>query len=873
MSHFCFSKLTFSTCFVLSLLALSGCSDQAKKQQEEAERHAKSADAYTDQGQYRAAISEYNLALKQAPSAEYATALGELYLELNQPQTTLNLLMPLSEQFSTITNATIVKAYLQKKKFSSALELLETLPSNTPEQNKNKQFMISQALLGKKQTTKGLEAIDNYEENFGVDANSLLLRLNAAFQLNDNTTAQNLQNALKQDFSHNAKVNNTLGEIALRSNNLDQAETYFTAALSQLPKTDVMTSEKLLVLTRLSDTLTQKGRFTEAMIYSQLIAEARPDFEGSKKELSQAINQIRHGNYLDAQKILNDLASRYPNTDRIQSLLGLVKLQLGDINAANLLLEKSVDPETASPALLRAAAQAQLQLSKPQNAVNLLEEALKQDPDNPQLLALYGLSASRVPELEQQSELALQKAVSHQPDNQRLRLALAQIYFRQGKSALGLSQLKIAANKSGSDPAIASAYTKALLVHKQQETARSYTQKLQNQYPELAHPWQLGAGIAQQRGDISQAEKMLLKAETIAPNNTATLISQAFLLQSQAQYQKAQDKYQQILQHNPTQAAALTGLLATSIKLKNQAEITQQLTELSSKGNQNALASLAKLDLLSKDYDAANQKSQQLANLPKKLTTFSRQTGTEIERRLAQISANGKNLDDAINHLYQALAFSPGSNQLLAEIAELQYAHNKPDDAKNTLEQLRTRQGGASRAVVVEATAISVSSPEQALKILRESAQKTKNLEVTVLLYKLEKQHDPASSFNTLEQWQSDFPADIRPLLEQANSSMQNHKNSDAAHWYEKVLAIQPTNLLALNNLSWLYGEDNQLEKAIRLGEKAILLAPNNANILDTLGWNYHKAGDSRATPTLEKALAASPNNAEIIKHLEATKR
>jgi len=852
------------------LLMLNACTDEAKEQQDKAAINARSGQSYYQQGQYRAAINEYRVALKKSASIEYATALAEVFLDLNQSQAALNILLPLQEKFPEATRLGIAKAYIQKGKFSSALTLLQgtTAPANDALAQKQ-QFMLAQVFLGQKKASQALKQINHFEQQYGESDESALIRFNIALQQNNESDHRQLLSLLSTKYTESAKVNSALGQIALNSNDLDRAEDYFTAALEQLPKTDIMTSEKLLVLTRLSDALTRKGRFTEAMIYKQLIAEAQPDFENSQQEFTEAIEFISQGNYSSAEKVLLSLAERYPTSDRINALLGLVQLQQGDISKANLLLEKSVDPETASPAVLRAAAQANLQLSKPQQAVDLLQEALKQDPENPELLALYGFSASRISGLEKESEMALQKAVAMQPQNYRLRLALSQVYFRQGKSELGFSQLKIAADNAGSDSAIAGAYVKSLLKTKQDQIAIKYIDNLKKQYPNLVHPWQIGAGMAQQFNKPLEVQKNLDAAFKLDPNNKTTLLIQARFAQKQKQYQLAQEKYQRILELDPTHVLSLTGILATANRLGNQNEIHRQLNQLSDNGNINALAALAQLDLLNGKLQSADSKSLRFSTSTQNLTPYSRQIGSQIQRRMAQQAAKGKDFDSAIKHMQQALFFSPGTPQLLAEIAELHYANDDIESAKEALVQLRRHQNGSTMAAIIEASFISKTQPKKAIAILRQSQNKRGSTRTIAQLYSLEKIHDPRNSLNTLKEWNTKYPKDIRPLLELALYAQHQGQGDQAVSLYQKALALQPNHVPALNNLSWLYGEQNKLGLAIKMGEKAVKLAPNNPNALDTLGWNYHKAGDNKAVTTLQKALSFAPDDKIIQQHLK----
>ena len=62
------------------------------------------------------------------------------------------------------------------------------------------------------------------------------------------------------------------------------------------------------------------------------------------------------------------------------------------------------------------------------------------------------------------------------------------------------------------------------------------------------------------------------------------------------------------------------------------------------------------------------------------------------------------------------------------------------------------------------------------------------------------------------------------------------------------------------------------LELEVSLLERRITsgaLGPDDASIADSLGWAYHRRGETvRALPLLERAAAGEPANAEIAEHL-----
>jgi tetratricopeptide (TPR) repeat protein len=87
---------------------------------------------------------------------------------------------------------------------------------------------------------------------------------------------------------------------------------------------------------------------------------------------------------------------------------------------------------------------------------------------------------------------------------------------------------------------------------------------------------------------------------------------------------------------------------------------------------------------------------------------------------------------------------------------------------------------------------------------------------------------------------------------------------------YEKLLAINPNFVLALNNLAYLYTEHlNNLDKAYELARKARQLVGQDASVGDTLGWVLYKRGDyQQALPILQESAEKAPDNPEIQFHL-----
>jgi len=74
---------------------------------------------------------------------------------------------------------------------------------------------------------------------------------------------------------------------------------------------------------------------------------------------------------------------------------------------------------------------------------------------------------------------------------------------------------------------------------------------------------------------------------------------------------------------------------------------------------------------------------------------------------------------------------------------------------------------------------------------------------------------------------------------------------------------------MALNNLAYLYIEQDQLDEALTNAERARDLSPYNGAILDTVGWIYHLKGrNPEALEALQLAAALLPFEPTVQFHL-----
>ena len=94
-----------------------------------------------------------------------------------------------------------------------------------------------------------------------------------------------------------------------------------------------------------------------------------------------------------------------------------------------------------------------------------------------------------------------------------------------------------------------------------------------------------------------------------------------------------------------------------------------------------------------------------------------------------------------------------------------------------------------------------------------------------------------------------------------------------AVEMFETCIRLDPDHADALNYLAYLWaGRAIRLDEALRHIQAALVIDPENAAYLDTLGWVFHQLGRyAEALDFLQQADRLQPNDPEIREHLEKT--
>jgi putative PEP-CTERM system TPR-repeat lipoprotein len=215
------------------------------------------------------------------------------------------------------------------------------------------------------------------------------------------------------------------------------------------------------------------------------------------------------------------------------------------------------------------------------------------------------------------------------------------------------------------------------------------------------------------------------------------------------------------------------------------------------------------------------------------------------------------------------MALRPDQVGLQGDIAAVHLAAGNPDEALKQARSLQAARPKEPLGFALEGELYAHQKKySEAANAYAEALKRQATAPIALrLLVLLEAAGRTADGAKVASSWLRDHPKEVSVRLHLAGADLRKKDLSAASKAYREVLAIDPNNLLALNNLAWILGEMKD-PGALGLAEKAYALEPRNAAIADTLGWLLVERGDAkRGVEILAKAAAAAPDALEIRMH------
>jgi tetratricopeptide (TPR) repeat protein len=194
---------------------------------------------------------------------------------------------------------------------------------------------------------------------------------------------------------------------------------------------------------------------------------------------------------------------------------------------------------------------------------------------------------------------------------------------------------------------------------------------------------------------------------------------------------------------------------------------------------------------------------------------------------------------DALGQVSDLLPFAAGDPRVLVLAADVNRAAGRPAEAVRFARQAVSANMGLWIASAVLAQAlIDLGQRAEAIRVLTDAVGR----------------HDDVAPLHV-----------ALGILRQSDGRL-----DDARREYERAIQLDPNHPIAANNLAWLYAElGTRMSDAAHLARVAAEALPASAEVQDTLGWVYLKAGRPMlAVMPFETAITAAPNEPTYRYHL-----
>ncbi|MCS6785800.1 MAG: PEP-CTERM system TPR-repeat protein PrsT, partial [Thiobacillaceae bacterium] len=747
-------------------------------------------------------------------------------------------------------------------------------------------WLLAKAMLGQQQPKRVLDELTVPEgASAGVAAPLHALRARAQLALGDVTAAeQSLAQATRLDPAHpQVRVSEAL--LALRREDRPRALALLDQALAadaRDPDTWVMKG----------DLLRQEGRLDEALVAYRRAVQADADhiparlavvlvhlqkneLEPAQAELAQldkrapdnviaryfsALLDFRRRQIDSARTKLQQVLKSAPDFLPARLLAGAVELGLGNRQAAIAHLDKVLErlPEHAYARKLKAAALVGSgQVEEAQRLVAGLP------PDDLLTTSLQGEIALRKGDLAA-ARKHLEQAVALAPDNPQLLTQLAQLRQASGDAAGAAQALERAAALDASGRAEA-LLVQTHLANGRIEEARKAAQALIAEKPKDPLGYLLRAWTELAAKDEKGARLSLGEALKADPGYLPAAATLARLDLQAKDVKAARARFEAVLKHNPQASRARVALAALALQQRDEktylAELTQARKDtpkdplpyellaaywldkrapakamvearagLDATGRPQFHDLIGAAQLMQDDRNGALASYQQWAKAAPQ--------DARAHARLAAVHRLRGEHQEALKALDQALALRPEALDLQAARAVVLASVGRADEGLKLARALQQKQPQSPLGYTAEADIHAQSKrPAAAAEAYAKAAQLTGSGQLASLVYRARMQANQTREANDyLRQWLSERPNDALARHTLAEGLLKAGGLAEAAQHYEQLYQANPRDLVAANNLAWIYGEMKD-PRAVKQAEAAYALAPEHPSTLDTLGW------------------------------------
>ena len=609
-------------------------------------------------------------------------------------------------------------------------------------------------------------------------------------------------------------------------------------------------------------------------VYLQtMLAYAKKDFKAAQEH---------------SQKLLNLMPESY----RALELAGMTELQLGANVQAEALLTKALQLNAGLSMARRGLVTTYVRLGRLDKAMALLPADLERNDRDPGMLALAGQVYMLHGDVDRaQRYFARASRLDPKDPVKRTTLALSHLAAGQGDAALNELQ-SIAASDDGvvADMALAN----ALLQQGKVDQALKAIAALEKKRPSDMVPVFLRGRALLQKRDAAGARKAMEQVLAINPDYFPAVGALALLDNSEKRPDDARTRVEAAIKRQPGNVQAYQVLLelraANGADQAEQASILrravdgapnnplprQLLAEFFLRGGEpkEALAVAQKavvalpdnvqlLDVLGRAQAANGEHGQAQASF-NRMQALQPQSAVPY-LRMASASLIAGDRAAADQNLRKALELDPNSLEAQQGLASLAMAAQRPDEALAISRTVQKQRPKEKVGYVLEGEVHAAGKAwDKAADIFRTGLKQVSNPELAVRLHEVLLAAGKKSDADRwAAEWQRTQPKDAAFPFYLGSRALAAKDLPEGLRQFERVLALQPGNVIALNNMAWIKGQLGR-EGALADAERTNTLAPNQPAFMDTWAMLLSAANQhDRALELQKKAVQLQPKALE----------
>lgn len=641
--------------------------------------------------------------------------------------------------------------------------------------------------------------------------------------------------------------------VHLEAGDLDRAEAALKEVARQAPEHPIAEYLSALIDFR-------RDRANEAKAKLQQVLKRTPDLLPA--HLLAGAVELGLGNRETAIAHLGKVLERVPEHAYARKLMAAAMAGAGQLDDAQRLLAGLRGGDD----LLTASLQGEIALRRRDYAAarQHLEQASALAPDNPALL--IELARSRMGSGDTAGAIeALNRAADLDTSTGRPDAILVQTHLRAGRHAEAMVAAERLIRERPQDPL---GYHLAGLVHQATRdivgARASFAEALQRDAAYLPAAADL-ARLDLQANDFKAAQGRFESVLAKDPRNSRALIALAGLAATRKDEKAQLDYLNRAKQANPKDPAAYELLALYWMEHREPAKaILEAKAGLDASGHVRLYDAMGTAQLMQNDRHGALASFQQWVKAAP--------ADPRGHYKLALIQRMTGDTQAALQSLDRALAIAPNAVDAQSAKAVALAEAGRPEEGLRLARSLQQKAPKSAVGFVAEADILAHGKNLAAAgAAYAKAARIGGNGVLASTAYRtLSASGQAKRADDFMRQWLTDRPDDAVARHALAEGLLKRGELRAAQPHYVMLVQANSRDLVAANNLAWIYHELKD-PRAQPQAESAYTLAPEHPATLDTLGWILVDRGQiERGLPMLEKAHKLTPASPQILWHYAA---